>query len=174
MDQCNVSSNLWQVVDEQTQSIKIQISGVDVMYKQLKYSVILCLVLAGNFVQTTFAADRIRSTQGALATTVHQTSYYDEVSVLRADNKRLKGLISNLNMRISNFENSKRFCSDVHTSATKAGVSQDCYQFNCDQATGACLLKPLDSYDCVQGHNLLWDNGKCVDATTHVDADTHK
>jgi hypothetical protein len=144
------------------------------MYRQLKYSAILCLVLAGNFVQSAFATDGIRGINGTLATPVRQARYNDEASVLRADNKRLKGLINNLNMRITDFENSKRFCSDAHTSATKAGVNQDCYPYNCDQVTGACLITPHDSYDCVQGRNLLWDNGKCVDATTHIDAATHK
>jgi len=143
------------------------------MIRLLKYSVFFLTLLAGGFLQTASAVDLNASTIKPLpvvtpAQALRNQHPYDEAAVLRADNKRLKGVITTLNQRIADFQNNKRFCSDLHTSATKAGVRQECYPYNCDQVTGTCLITAHDSYDCVQGRNLLWDvGGKCVDATTH-------
>lgn len=95
----------------------------------------------------------------------NQISPMDQVSLLRAENAKLRALAKNLSQRLREMQMNKPFCSDVATSSTKAGGTTDCTPYACDYEGGSCLSRAATSNDCAPGFLLdPTTDGKCVPA----------
>ena len=143
------------------------------MIKQSKILFILCLLMQAVFIQPALAVEKaVLKQTTTIAPSVQKQSAmqsYDEATMLRSDNKRLKGLVNNLNQRIAEFQNNKRFCSNGFTSSTKAGVNQDCTPNGCDYVTGLCIVHPNSTNECAGGA-YAWDAGRCIRTQCPSDA----